>query len=1006
MAYQIPQQLEYQERIVFGLTFKQLIYGMLFTLVSVFFFKRIPWFFLKASLISFSVAMGIGFMFFNLGFHIKNYWFFLRFRKLTNLDIELREFFKIRDIKEDFLIKSNGKRIAILNVMPLNFKIKPEDQKEAILYSFQKFLNSLDFPIQILMNTQKINLEPFLDKLKSKDYQSLLEDYKNCIRNTIQENQIVDRAFYLVLEENGDLDIQIELCEDRLKALGLKTKRLNKGGIFLLLRRYLASEEKSQSKNDKMERFLEKVQKWLKKLEIKKFKKKKAPIETTKIDIYPNSIKQKVDYLEINDNYQRVIHAVGYPRTVEAGFLDKIISSFGKFDLSIHITPYPIEKMLIGLNRELQKQRADLFAMKAKGIINPSLEIQHKDTRDTLEDLQKWEEKLFTINLYINCSAESKKGLDLLTKRVESELNSLMILPKVSNFRSLHGLKSILPLKEDILSSGRNIGTKALSAFFPFTSKFLDIDSTGIWLGMNKNGIPIIRDIFNLSNPNGVVLAQSGGGKSYFCKLLVARYLMNGTKVMVIDPQGEYRALVNRFKGQRIDLSRDSNSMINPLDLMGHNYVEKRLSLMDLMKIMLGELSEPQKAFLDKAITEAYLSKGIDENPSTWAYEPPILQDILKSLWKLDKRAIQLEKNTLRSLINRLDMYVTGVFSFMNQHTNIEFNNDFVCFDIGALPSQVKPSLMFLVLDYVYMKMKANLDRKILLIDEAWSLLSRSEDANYIFEIVKTCRKFNMGLLLINQEVEGLLNSNAGKSVLANSAYTLLMKQKPAVIDRITKSFHLSDYEKTHLLTAGVGEGLLIIDDDHQEIKVISSPEEHKVISTKPEEVVEDYSSKTYKKTSVGIDESRGYFKKKDLNKEEIRYLASKKYKVIKKKGLMDAKKEEYLIKPRFNESDTHCFTIYDIANYLKKKEIDVKLYTTKKPDIVFELNKKKMAIEVETGAVLKSKSRMNEKIGVLKKYNEWFFVVTDRNQISKYKEFGESVDLRYLRSKLKNILR
>ncbi|RLG10368.1 hypothetical protein DRN73_07960 [Candidatus Pacearchaeota archaeon] len=1007
MGYQIPQQLEYQEKIVFGLTFKQLIYGLLFSLISIFFFKRVPWFFVQATLISFSVLLGIGFMFFNLNFHIRNYWFYLRFRKLTKDDPELRKFFKIKDIKRDFLIKSNNKKIAILKVIPINFKIKPENQQEAIMHSFQKFLNSLDFPIQIIMNTQKINLNSFLDKLENKDYEVLLEDYKACIRNTIQSNKIVDRAFYLVVEEKGDLDIQIELCEERLKSFGLKTQRLGKWGIFRLLRRYLASDVENTTKNNKMDRFLDKVQRFLKKLEIKKFKSKKI-IETTSTDIYPNNIVTKADHLELNQQYQRVIHAIGYPRTVEAGFLDKIISSFGNFDLSIHITPYPIEKMLIGLNRELQKQRADLFAMKAKGIINPSLEIQHKDTLGTLEDLQKGEEKLFTVNLYISCRADSKRDLDLLTKRVESELNSLMILPKVSNFRALHGLKSILPLGEDLLSSGRNIGTKALSAFFPFTSRFLDIDESGIWLGMNKNGIPIIKDIFNLSNPNGLVLAQSGGGKSYFCKLLITRYLMNGTKVMVIDPQGEYSALVSKFKGQRIDLSRDSNSMINPLDLMGHNYVEKRLSLMDLMKIMLGDLSEPQKAFIDKAITNAYLSKGIDDNPSTWGYEPPILEDILKSLWKLEKRAIQLEKNTLRSLINRLDMYVSGVFSFMNQHTNIKFSNDFVCFDIGSLPSQVKPSLMFLVLDYVYMKMKSNLDRKILLIDEAWSLLSRSEDAHYIFEIVKTCRKFNLGLLLINQEVDGLLNSNAGKSVLANSAYTLLMKQKPAVIDKIARSFHLSDYEKTHLLTAGIGEGLLIIDDDHQEIKVISSPEEHKVITTKPEEVVEDYSTQIYKKINIDLDESKGYFKKKGLKKDEIKYLVSKKYTIIKKKGLMDKKVQEYLIKPRFNESDMHCFVTYDIANYLESKGMEVKLYVTKNPDIIFKLNGKNVAIEIETGTKIKKDKKMvTEKVKELKKnYDEGVFVLTDNHNIRDYRKLMKTFELRSLKGKIDKMLK
>ena len=133
---------------------------------------------------------------------------------------------------------------------------------------------------------------------------------------------------------------------------------------------------------------------------------------------------------------------------------------------------------------------------------------------------------------------------------------------------------------------------------------------------------------------------------------------------------------------------------------------------------------------------------------------------------------------------------------------------------------------MFLVLDYVYMKMKSDIERKLLVVDEAWTLLSRTEDASYIFEIVKTCRKFNMGLFLINQEVEGMLNSQAGRSVLANSSYTILLRQKPAVIDDIQKTFHLSNVERMALLTAGVGEGILLMEDEHSELKIVASKEE------------------------------------------------------------------------------------------------------------------------------------------------------------------------------------
>ena len=320
-----------------------------------------------------------------------------------------------------------------------------------------------------------------------------------------------------------------------------------------------------------------------------------------------------------------------------------------------------------------------------------------------------------------------------------------MIIPRIPNFRMLQGLKSTTPLASNQLGIKRNITTEALSTFFPFTSSFLNIDATGIWLGLNRNNIPIIKDIFNLSNPNGMILATSGSGKSFFTKLFISRQLMNNVKVIVIDPQSEYIKLCERYNGQIINISRDSKTIINPLDLMEHDYAEKRLQLMDLLQIMLGgseQVSEIQKAVLDKCLTEVYRRKGITDDSKTWNNKPPLLKDLLEELQRLEKRVTITERPTYRSLINRLSMYVDGVFSFLNQHTKIDFNNEFVVFNIGEMPRQVKPTLMFLILDYVYMKMRETKERKILVIDEAWSLLSRTEDADYIFEIVKTSRKF------------------------------------------------------------------------------------------------------------------------------------------------------------------------------------------------------------------------------------------------------------------------
>jgi hypothetical protein len=151
---------------------------------------------------------------------------------------------------------------------------------------------------------------------------------------------------------------------------------------------------------------------------------------------------------------------------------------------------------------------------------------------------------------------------------------------------------------------------------------------------------------------------------------------------------------------------------------MGHDYPEKRLALMDLMPIMLGELTEPQKALIDRAMTEAYELKGIQmDEPESWENEPPKMEDVLNILKGMLKRAGMLEKPTISSLINRFSLYVDGVFSFLNKQTSINFDSDFVCFDIGAMPKQVKPVMMFLILDYVYMKMKEDYR------ENCWSLM-------------------------------------------------------------------------------------------------------------------------------------------------------------------------------------------------------------------------------------------------------------------------------------------
>jgi hypothetical protein len=265
-----------------------------------------------------------------------------------------------------------------------------------------------------------------------------------------------------------------------------------------------------------------------------------------------------------------------------------------------------------------------------------------------------------------------------------------------------------------------------------------------------------------------------------------------------------------------------------------------------------------------------------------------------------------------------------------------------------------------------------------------------------------------MGLFLINQEVEGMLNSEAGRSSLANSSYTILLRQKPAVIEGIQKVFHLSNVERIALLTAGVGEGILLMEDEHSELKIVASSEEHKQITTNADELLEVIPDEKSggSKISIKVDETKRVHLSKNLTKDEQKYLVRKGFREESFSSISLSRKEKYFVKPRFNETSNHLFATYDIKDYLEKKGIRVELYATKKPDVVFRIGKKKYAIEVETGAVLTKVIRMKEKLEVLKDYDEWFFVVTNPNKVSKYRQYGKTIDVRSLRGQLSKILK
>ena len=709
----------------------------------------------------------------------------------------------------------------------------------------------------------------------------------------------------------------------------------------------------------------------------------------------PSTIIRHADDIQI-DKFHRIIAAINYPRLVEPGWLTRLIEMNLDFDLSIHISPYSIESTVKLLETEIKKQKTDLYALKAEGKIVPQSLIQkHEDTKALLEAIQNGTEKMFTMSLYIDAKAYDKKALEKLTTLIKSKMSSIMVTPKVPSFQMYKGLRSCLPIQTDELSITREITSSAVSACFPFAITSLEHHATGILIGFNQiNNIPIIVDPFELSNPNILVLGTSGGGKSYTIKLMLMREFLEGVDINIIDPQAEYTDLTSTFRGKTIRIAPDSDSVINPMDLIGQPLDEKKLSLLAFFRVLLGELTEGQRAILDDAIDSTYEDVGITKDPKTWSRKPPTLESLYDHVLPLTRSEKEIIYKPAMAIVNRLKGYITGPLKFLNQQTKIELDNRVISFDVRDIPDVGKGTIMFLILEYVYNQMKKSRKRKVLVIDEAWSIFSAGEEGEYILKLVKTCRKFNLSLVMITQDVEDVLTSRAGRAVMTNTATKILLKQDTTVIDAISEKFKLNEAETRFLRVAAVGTALLIAENLRVPIHIQASPEEHRIITTKPDELLEMI------KKGGGPAISRDMKPELDIADvvQEKSKLTNEQIDALEQIGFtearcdtIDGRSELYIIKNDTDDTDEHFVLQNMIFKEVKKYTDKVLMHYTKLPDVTFETpDGKLVAIEVIADLSLKTNiEAMEAKLAIMKKYNDYFYVVKDPS-LRKYESFGE----------------
>lgn len=765
-------------------------------------------------------------------------------------------------------LKGGGLRKVIL-VDGTNFDLKSEDEQKQIIGAYQDLLNSLDFSLQTHIHSRKMNIEGYIEKLENKLVKETnpliktqLEEYVEFINSFVGQNAIMAKSFFVVVPYNPT-SIPSTTTEAKSffdKILGSKKNSANKGG---------ETENPTNTNHlDQLEQRASQIIDGLHRVGLRAVALDDPELLELYFNTYnpssienrgreigkrgvqgsvdvanqiaPPSLEVKPNYLKIGDKFVKTLFVFNYPRFLNTGWLSPVINIPETIDVSIFVHPTDTGTVLRNLRKKVAQIQSQISENIEKGLVrDPSLETALKDAESLRDSLLQSQEKFFDTAIYITIYADTEKELSEIESDITERLDQKLINVRPAQFENLKGFNSTIPIGEDSLLIHTPLNSGPVSSFFPFVSSNLTSDD-GVMHGVNRhNNSLIIFDRFSLENANMTIFAKAGAGKSYAAKLDILRSLMLGTDVIVIDPEDEYIRLAEEVGGSVFNIGLDSRSHVNPFEIPiipedetpGEILKSHVVNLTGLIKLMLGKVSPEEEALLDQAITATYASRDITPDQDFTGKTPPLLEDL---------EAVLRNTDGGKAMAERLYRFTKGSYAgFTNKPTNVDINNRLIVFSIRDLEEELRPVAMYIILNFIWSLVRAELKKRLMVIDEAWLLMKNEDSASFLYGLAKRARKYYLGITTITQDVEDFLGSQYGRPIITNSSLQLLLKQSPAAIDMMGKAFNLTDVEKNYLLETDIGQGLFIAGLKHVAIQIVPSYFEDKLITTDPEEILE-----------------------------------------------------------------------------------------------------------------------------------------------------------------------
>lgn len=800
-----------------------------------------------------------------------------------------QDFIPIKNLEHGIIETTDGRYIKILEIEPINFMLRSEEEQYEIICSFASWLKISPVHLQFKSITRKADSDKHIAMLRkemateeSEQCKKLSEGYIRLIKD-VGSREALTRRFFLIFRyeelrrnENSDYG---QICSTLLTAEQNARAYFMQCGnnilqpkdpdeataeiLYMFFNRRSCVEEPFHSRVDRI--VLDTMAAKNKVIGI-------DPIPHIRMAhfIAPRGIDlTHRNYIIMDGLYYSFLYIKGngYPNKVRAGWMSSLINAGEGIDVDVFLRRENRSKTIDKVAQRIRLNRTKLKSMQDTSTDYEELAGSIQAGYFIKQGIANYNEDLFYMSVFVTVSARTYEELMWRKQQMTDMLKSMDMYVSDCSFQQEDALRTVMPFLQMSpkleKKSKRNVLTSGAASTYMFTS-FEMSDDTGVLLGINRhNNSLCIVDLFDTKknkNANLNLLGTSGAGKTFTMQLLALRMRMRGIQCYIIAPiKGhEFRRACNRIGGQFIKIAPGSPHCINIMEIrhtispemelideldyseMDSLLAQKIQQLMIFFSLLIPDMTNEEEQMLDEALIRTYGKFGIThDNDSVYA-DRNAVPPKMKTMPILGDLHEELQKNEMTKRIAVIvSRFVTGSAQSFNQQTNVDLSNKYIVLDLSELKGKLLPVGMMIALDYVWDKIKSDrTKKKAIMIDEIWQLIGAGSNrmaAEFCLEIIKVIRGFGGAAISATQDLSdffGLEDGRYGRAIINNSKNKIILNLEPDEAEFVRDTLKLTKTEIRSITRFERGEALICSNNSKVPVIIKASKEEQEMITT------------------------------------------------------------------------------------------------------------------------------------------------------------------------------